>query len=220
MIYSSLAVGTTVFALSFYLVSQSNNQSTPQLSNTPIVPTTNTYHGVEVPDKYQWLENGDDPKVIQWSKAQSDYTRWVLDNIPVRDTIATRLRELYSKASPQYYRFQYQGGELFALKDQPTFDQPLLIKLDSPHDLSTEHVILDLNQLDPTSMTSIDFYVVSPDARLVAISLSKRGSEDGDLHIYEVATGKKLTDIIPLVNGPTAGGDVAWTADGSGFYYT
>jgi len=217
---SYFAVGTTVFALSFLFVSQSNSQGTPQPPNTPIVPITNTYHGVEVLDEYQWLESGDDPKVIQWSKAQSDYTRWVLDNIPVREAIAKRLRELYSKASPRYYRFQYQCGRLFALKDQPPFDQPLLIKLDSPYDLNTEHVILDLNQLDPTGMTSIDFYVVSPDARLVAISLSTGGSEDGDVHIYEVATGKRLPDIIPLVNGPTAGGDVAWTADGSGFYYT
>ncbi|KPK72478.1 peptidase S9 [candidate division WOR_3 bacterium SM23_60] len=199
---------------------QSHTGETPQLPNTPVITVANTYHGVEVVDKYQWLENADDPKVVQWSKAQSDYTRWVLDNIPVREVIAKRLHELYNQSSPQYYQFQYQDGMLFALKDQPPLDQPLLIKMDSPHDLSTEQVILDLNQLDPTGLTSIDFYVVSPDARLVAVSLSKGGAEDGDVHIYDVATGNKLSDIIPRVNGPTAGGDVAWTADGFGFYYT
>ncbi len=92
--------------------------------------------------------------------------------------------------------------------------------MDSPHDLSTEQVILDPNQLDATGRTSIDFYVVSPDARLVAVSLSQGGTEDGDIHVYEAATGKSLPDVIPRVNGPTAGGDVAWAADGSGFYYT
>jgi prolyl oligopeptidase len=109
---------------------------------------------------------------------------------------------------------------LFAFKNQPPNDQPLLVSMESPHDPSTEQVILDPNKLDKTGTTSIDFYVVSPDARLVAVSLSEGGTEDGEVHLYEVASGKSLPDVIPRVNGPTAGGDVAWTADGSGFYYT
>ncbi|HEY7428292.1 MAG TPA: prolyl oligopeptidase family serine peptidase, partial [Gemmataceae bacterium] len=36
----------------------------------------------------------------------------------------------------------------------------------------------------------------------------------------ETATGKELGDVIPRVNGGTAGGSVAWNADGSGFWYT
>ncbi len=52
------------------------------------------------------------------------------------------------------------------------------------------------------------------------MSLSEGGSEAGDLHLYETASGRKLADVIPRVNGGTAGGDVAWNADGSGFFYT
>jgi prolyl oligopeptidase len=50
--------------------------------------------------------------------------------------------------------------------------------------------------------------------------LSQNGSEDGTLHIYDVATGKELSDVIPRVQFPTAGGSVAWAADGKGFWYT
>ncbi len=210
----------TVLAFSTFLVTGSYSSDVPQLPETPIIPVTDIYHGVEVIDNYRWLENGDDPKVGQWNNAQNEYTRFVLDHISTREAIAERLQELYIEASPDYYRFQYQGGVLFALKDQPPNDQPLLVKLESLHDLSTEQVILDVNQLDTTGLTSIDFYVVSHDARLVAVSLSRGGTEDGDVHIYEVSTGKSLPDVIPCVNGPTAGGDVAWTADGSGFFYT
>src|SRR5262249_45076745 len=35
-----------------------------------------------------------------------------------------------------------------------------------------------------------------------------------------VASGKELGDVIPRVNGGTAGGSVAWNADGTGFFYT
>jgi len=40
------------------------------------------------------------------------------------------------------------------------------------------------------------------------------------VHIYEAENGKEIGEVIPRVNGGTAGGDLAWTPDGSGFYYT
>jgi prolyl oligopeptidase len=218
--HANRVLNATVLALSACLVVIGCSGGAPQLPETSIIAVTDTYHGVEVVDNYRWLENGDDPEVRQWSEAQNKYARWVLDHIPARETIATRLQELYNQASPEYYWFQYRGGVLFAFKDQPPKDQPLLVKMESPDNPGTEQVILDPNQLDATGATSIDFYVVSPDAELVAVSLSKDGTEDGDVHVYDVGTGKSLPDVVPRVNGPTAGGDVAWTEDGSGFYYT
>jgi prolyl oligopeptidase len=216
----NVALSIIVLTLSTCLVTSSYSNDVPQLPESPIIPVTDTYHGVEVIDNYQWLENGDDPEVRQWSEAQNEYARWVLDRLPAREAIVRRLQELYNEASPEYYWFQYRNGMLFTLKHQPPNDQPLLVKMESLHDPSTERVILDPNKLDTTGLTAIDFYVVSPDARLVAVSLSKGGTEDGDVHVYEVATGKRLPDGVLRVNGPTAGGDVAWTADGTGFYYT
>jgi prolyl oligopeptidase len=54
----------------------------------------------------------------------------------------------------------------------------------------------------------------------LAASLSKGGNESGTVWVWEVATGKKLADSIPRVNGGTAGGSLAWNADSTGFYYT
>ena len=66
----------------------------------------------------------------------------------------------------------------------------------------------------------MDFYVPSLDGKYVAIAASVNGSEDSNGHIFEVATGKKLADVVPRVNFATAGGSIAWKADDSGFYYT
>jgi len=96
----------------------------------------------------------------------------------------------------------------------------MLVLLKSADDLESERVVLDPNQLDPTGGTEIDFFVPSLDAKYVAVSLSKGGSESGDVHVYEVASGKEIEAPIPRVNGGTAGGSVAWNADGSGFYFT
>lgn len=181
---------------------------------------TDDYHGIPVADEYRWLENPDDPAVHEWTQAQNRYTRSVLDRIPERQRLYERLKALYSATSSDYYALRYYAGKLFAVKSQPPKQQPLLVTLASADDLSSEEVVLDPNQLDPSGDTSIDFYVPSLDGKWVAVSLSKGGSEEGTVYIYETASGKCLEDEIPRVNYPTAGGSLAWNADGSGFYYT
>jgi prolyl oligopeptidase len=66
----------------------------------------------------------------------------------------------------------------------------------------------------------VDFYVPSLDGKFVAAALSENGSEDSSAHVFEVATGKELSDAVPRVNFATAGGSLEWKADSSGFYYT
>ncbi|MGA8068666.1 MAG: prolyl oligopeptidase family serine peptidase, partial [Terriglobales bacterium] len=67
---------------------------------------------------------------------------------------------------------------------------------------------------------AVDFYVPSFGGKYVAVALSENGSEDSSAHIFEVATGRELTDVVPRVNFATAGGSIDWKADNSGFYYT
>ncbi len=81
-------------------------------------------------------------------------------------------------------------------------------------------VVVDPNALDATGGTSIDWYVPSFDGRKLAVSLAKGGSERGDAHVYEVDTGRALPDVVTRVNYGTAGGSLAWDAQGEGFFYT
>jgi len=195
----------------------------PATSGPPVAPkkpVTDVYQGVSVTDDYRWLENYSDPAVRAWSDAQNQYARKYLDALAIRATLYDELKRLYSQPSPRYSGLQTRPGALFALKNQPPQEQPLLVLLKSADDLDSERVVLDPNKLDPTGGTEIDFFVPSLDAKYVAVSLSKGGSESGDLHVFEVATGKEVGAPIPRVNGGTAGGSVAWNSDGSGFYYT
>ena len=186
----------------------------------PKKPVTDVYHGVSVTDDYRWLENYSDPAVKAWGDAQNRYARKYLDALPARAAISEELKRLYAQPSPLYTDLHAAGGQLFALKRQPPKEQPLLVALKSADDTASERVVIDPNQLDPSGGTAIDFYVPSLDGKLVAVSLSKGGSESGDVHVYEVASGKETGAPIPRVNGGTAGGSLAWNADGSGFYYT
>ena len=187
---------------------------------TPKKPVTDEYQGVKVEDPYQWLEKDDDPQVKAWSDAQNQRTRAYLDKLPDRSAIEKQLTEWYAKTSPSYSELVARPGILFALKFQPPKQQQMLVTLASAEDLKSEKMVLDPNVLDAKGTTAIDWFVPSHDGKYVAISISKGGSEDGTLHIYETATAKPVPDAIAHVQYPTAGGSAAWNADGTGIYYT
>jgi prolyl oligopeptidase len=192
----------------------------PAVPETPRRPVTDTYSGTSVTDDYRWLENGADREVVAWSEAQNARARAVLDVLPHVAEIRERAREIAGFASASYASLEKRGPWLFAIKTLPPRQQPFLVAMASADSPSSERVVVDPNAIDTKGSTSIDFYVPSLDGQLVAVSLSKGGSEAGSIHIYETATGRKRPDVIPRVNGATAGGDIAWSPDGSGFIYT
>ncbi|MGO9765107.1 MAG: prolyl oligopeptidase family serine peptidase [Myxococcaceae bacterium] len=188
---------------------------------TPQKPVTDVLQGKSVTDAYRWLEEASDPSVRAWAKAQTAVARSTLDALPNHAAIAARVAALVRGASPSYFALQERGGRWFALKSDTTKNQPMLILLQSPDQPDSARLLLDPNQLDPSGATAIDFFRPSKNGRLVAVSLSKKGSESGDVHVYQVDSGKELpADVVPRVNGGTAGGDVAWASDGRGFFYT
>jgi prolyl oligopeptidase len=183
-------------------------------------PVTNEYQGLKVQDDYQWLESDNDPAVKAWSDGQNQKTRAYLDRLPDRALLEKQLTEWYAKTSPSYSGLVSRLGVLFALKFQPPKQQQILVILASADNLGSEKMVLDPNALDSKGTTTIDWFVPSRDGKYVALSISKAGSEDGTLYIYETAIGKALSDNIAHVQFPTAGGSAAWNSDGTGIYYT
>lgn len=196
------------------------------LAETPRPPMTekrqvsDTFHGTTVAEDYRWLEDSSNPQVQQWSDAQNAYARAILDQLPNRETIAARVREIMSAETVSYYAVAARGGKFFAMKHQPPKQQPFLIVSDSLDDLSGERVLVDPNTMDEKGSSSIVWFKPSPDGKLVAVCMASGGDEVGDVTVFDVAAGKPVHERIPRVNTGTAGGDLAWAPDGSGFYYT
>ena len=191
----------------------------------PKRPVVHTFFGTDVTDDYEWLEDGQSAEVQAFNDAQNALTRSTLDALPERAAVRARVASIYGAASADWVGVQHRGGRLFALKSAPPKQQPILVDLGpvtAPRapDVASERVVVDPNAIDPSGKTTIDFFVPSPDGRIVAVSLSKGGSESGDIHLFDVATGKARRETIARVHGGTAGGSVAWNADGSGLYYT
>ena len=197
------------------------------ISSTPSViggsakePAVDTYWGTQVVDKYRWLEDGSNPDVKEWWQAQNAATRKYLDALPDRPLFVDELKRLSGGSSSEFYGLTRVGERTYAYKDDPTKQQPLLVVLESLNDTASARVLFDPGAYDTTGLTTIDFFEPTTDGRLVAMSLSQGGSEDGALYFLEVATGKLMSDVIPRVAYPTGGGSVCWNADNSGVYYT
>ncbi len=182
-------------------------------------PVTDGYYGTKVVDDYRWLDNLKDTEVRKWNDAQNAYTRSVLDRFPSWEALHNRLKNDLTQTGASYSELTYRR-KLFAMKRQPPRNQAFLVVIPANFDTSTEKVVVDPNVLYPGGTTSIDWFVPSRDGRLVAVSLSERGSEQGTASIFDTETGRKLDDVIPRVQYATGSGSVEWNAGNTGFYYT
>lgn len=181
---------------------------------------TTSYHGVEVVEHFRWLEDPADPSVQRWIERQNTFTRRHLDRLPDLVPLRSRLRQLLTAEAVRHWSLATGGGRLFAIRHRPPREQPVLVVMPRPEEPDAARVVVDPNALHPDGAAGIDWFVPSPDGRLVAVSISTGGSESGDLHVVSTETGRQVEPAIPRVNGGTTGGDVAWLPDGSGFFYT
>ncbi len=187
---------------------------------TPPHPVTDTYHGVLVADPYRWLENASDPGVTQWVEAQDQRSRRYFDGLAQRGPIYDQLYSQISATSSSFSQLRAVGALIFALYTQPPKQQPMVAVLADDLDERGARIIVDPNAIDPKGSTAIDWWVPSPDGKLLAVSLSRNGSEDGTLHVFDVASGGEVGEAIARVQYPTGGGSLAWRADSKGFWYT
>lgn len=207
-------------ALLFLLLPRLGAAAELPLVPAPVEPVTNVYHGVTIIDDYQWLEDASSPAVREWTRKQNARTREYFAALPYREGLAQQLALLRGEESARYFDLQQRRDRLFALRFKPPAQQPALIRLSSLEPPALWRPVFDPNTYNTNGTTTIDWFVPSPDGRLVAASLSEGGSEQGTLHFFEADTGKMMEDKIPRVQYPTGGGSAAWSPDGAGVLYT
>src|ERR1035437_4350032 len=83
-------------------------------------PVTNTYHGVAVVDDYQWLEDGTNLAVRDWTRQQNERTRAWFDQMEFHDGLEQELSELIADESASYGLADCRGGIIFGTHFKPT----------------------------------------------------------------------------------------------------
>ncbi len=173
-----------------------------------------SYHGVEVPDPYRWLEAGDTPEVRAWVAAQNERTRQALDARPDRARWHERLVALMGL--PVVLGAEVAGDRLVVLERAGGAEQAALVLRSALDPAAPARVLLDPTVATDDATAAIDWFHPSPDGRLVAYGVSEGGDERSVLRVLDVDGGWLLGDEIPR----TRACSVAWLPDGSGFWYT
>jgi prolyl oligopeptidase len=180
----------------------------------PVRPVTTNYFGTPVTDNYRYMENLKDPAVQAWMKAQNDYTRQIVAQIPGRATLAKQLEGLLG-SDLKRGEFQRRGERLFYEVLQPGAQLPKLAWRDGLQ--GKEHILLDPAKLakDSAHHYALDWYAPSWDGRYVAYGVSEGGSENSVLHVRDVANGRELAESIDRTEDCV----VSWRPDNRSFFY-
>ncbi|MCE9540917.1 MAG: prolyl oligopeptidase family serine peptidase [Bacteroidetes bacterium] len=172
--------------------------------------TVDTYFGTKVADPYRWLEDDKSAETGDWVKAQNIVTYDYLSTIPFREKMKERLTKIWNfekRSTPfkkkNYYFFYKNDG----IQNQSVLYVQLGLN-------GTPKILLDPNTLAADGTVSLDQLSISKDAKYLAYSINRAGSDWSEIYIMEIESGKKLSDEIKWVKFS----DIAWKGDG--FYYS
>lgn len=190
--------------------------SSPPLARVEIV--RDTHFGTTLEDPYRWMEQ-EGEESHRWLEGQAQYARSVLDVMPRRASLLTRIRSL-SGVVPQISGLRLEGERIFYLWREADARVPVLMVREpggaSGQQQGPSRVLFDPDAARDEGQQAIDWYVPSPDGRYVACGVSPSGSEKSGLRVIDADRGVVLDDSIP----PTAAFPfVSWLEDNRSFVY-
>lgn len=176
---------------------------------TSKIPVADTLHGVILTDYYRWLENKDDQKVIEWTKAQHDYGVNYLKS--TQKTFQGLRNEIAN-----YIDMDYEGP---LNREGKRVFQTVKKKGDKQYKLYTmingkRILIWDPVSIDSTGNTSTTGISYTYNGEQAAISVQKSGAEINTTYFVDTRTGKILHTPLQNMN------DFQWTKDQQHAYVT
>lgn len=217
---------TLPLALASLAVAQ-NGSSPGGPPPTETRPVTDSYHGEEFVDPYQWLEgDNSDPdrmgrindETAAWTDRQNAYTRSILDGEapgyewlkPHRDRLEAQIQPLMEIGEISLP--DMAGNRYFYSKRTGAQSQAIVYVRDGVN--GTPKKLIDPFELDEEGLVTVSWYAPNGDGSLLAFGTYRSGDENSVLRILDADTGEWLADEIP---GKTY--IAGWMPDGESFFY-
>jgi len=161
---------------------------------TERIDRVDEYHGVKVPDPYQWLEND------------------VREDDPERERIQQLVTRLWNYE--RYSAPSKVGGRYFWSRNDGLQNQSVLFVGETLADEG--RVLLDPNTLSADGTVALSGIGIAECGRFMAYGIAEAGSDWSTWRVRDVDTGKDLPDEIRWVKFSGA----SWTPDSRGFFYS
>jgi prolyl oligopeptidase len=180
-----------------------------------------TYHGIEVPDPYRWLEDTQAKESQDWSMAEEDLTREFTSRVPANKAIHDRISQLvnydlYSAPRLLNPPLIKRNGRYFFSKVAAGSSNPVLYVRESIG--VAPRVVFDAEARYRDDKLNLVGFMPSPDGHFVACTLASDQSSWLQLRIVKVDDGSELPNALNGLH--VAGGSISWSKDSKGFFYT
>ncbi|MGC9374126.1 MAG: S9 family peptidase [Bacteroidales bacterium] len=177
-------------------------------------PKELTIHGDTRIDNYYWLNDRENPEVIEYLEAENRYTESVLK--PTEDLQERLFEEMKSriKETDQSVPYFFNGYYYYTRYEEGK-EYPIYCRKKGSLD-ANEEIMLNVNEMAKGhSYYQVNGINVSPNNKLLAFGVDTVSRRKYTIHIKNLETGEILSDIIPVTTGT-----VAWANDSKTFFYT
>src|ERR1035441_9262214 len=160
----------------------------------PVRDAVDTHFGVPVHDSYRYMEDLANPEVQTWLKGQADFTRSILDRIPGREGLRSRVERLRNAATSRVGDVRMNGAWVYSLKQLTGENTPKLYVRNGLH--GNDRLLVDPESMSAPEGThnSTGFYAPSPDNKYLAFGIAGGGSENTILHVLDLTLGKERSE--------------------------
>ncbi len=170
-------------------------------------------HGHVRVDNYYWLKQRENQEVIDYLKAENDYTKAMMAHTEdLRDTLFKEIKgrikqtdmSVPYKKDGYFYYTRYEDGKQypFHCRKKESLDDP-------------EEIMLNVNALaEGHEFCSVRGRQVSAGNDILAYAVDTRGRRIYTIHFKNLTTGELLEDMIPEVTG-----NMAWANDNHTLFY-
>ena len=166
-------------------------------------------HGVEIVDRYRWLEE-DTADVAAWTDAQNRYTNAVLGALPGRKALEERLKPLVQVGSVTAPVMR--ANRYFYARRAAGQEEPAVFVRDGA--LGGERVLIDPTKLQAAGRGPALWFLPSATGKLLTYGTGQNGDGVATLRVLDVDSGAPLSEeIANVLEG------VQWLPDDSGFVY-
>lgn len=188
-----------------------SNSPNPPVAD--IIPKELTANGQKRIDNYYWLNDKGNPKVIEYLKAENQYSSEIMKHTEglqkkIYDEIVGRIKQtdesLPYKENGYYYYTKYQRGKEYPIycRKKETLEAP-------------EEIMFDVNQMAKGhKYYSVSGVTVSPDNKTIAFGIDTVSRRKYDIYFKDLTTGKIIDDQIFNTTG-----NAVWANDNKTVYY-
>ena len=165
-----------------------------------------------VTDDLTWLRGRDDPRVLEFLRAENERTR--RETAHLADLEDRLYREFRSRIQEADRSVPARRGRFF-YASRTEEGKPYRVWVRSTEPDGEEEVLLDENRMaEGHDYFHVGRRTVSPDHRFLAYTRDVSGDEDYELVIVDLETGERLDGGVDLVSA-----DIAWSSDSRTLFY-